>query len=376
VAEREGFNKIAVGHHADDSAEIILINLLRGSGPSGLKGIPPVRGRIIRPLIHASRDSILLYLTYNQLTYRIDSSNYDDRFLRNKIRHQLLPLLKTQYNLKISEALNRLGEILRTEEEWFHQSVATALEMCVQTRDSDKIHLSIDKLQTYHTAIQRRMIRCAISHAKGDLRRISYDHVDAVLDLLKNTASELWLDLPDMIRISKQENRLSISREKKNLRLSGRSGNTTHSASFEHTISAADILEEPIFIKEADLYLKFSKLKLEDVGELNIASQDMAFFDWDCLKLPLTVRNYRAGDIFIPLGMTSLQRIKKFFINNKISRHERSRIPIVLSGDGIMWIVGLRISDSYKVTPSTTTVLCAEVLFNLRDFQPEKKINY
>jgi tRNA(Ile)-lysidine synthase len=369
MAVREGFDKIAVGHNRDDNAELILINLIRGSGMSGLKGIPPVRGKIIRPLICASRELILSYLNHYQLNYRIDSSNSDERFIRNKIRHHLIPLLKLQYNPKISDALNRLGEILSTEEEWLSQVIDQAMEQCVQSKSIHNIILSIDKLQTFHIAAQKRVIRSAVRHVKGDLRRISYSHVDAVTDLLKSNAQNLSLDLPENIRIFKQNGQLRLSKEKKSLRAIGHSEKVNISLCFEYTISALDILCKPLIIKEAELGLKFDKLNIGTVRDLNKASRDMAYFDWDCLNFPLKVRNYRAGDFFIPLGMTGRQSLKKFFVNNKINKLKRSRIPMIISEDKIVWVVGERISDPYKVTPETKTVLCVKLFLLQKDHE-------
>jgi tRNA(Ile)-lysidine synthase len=370
VADRERFDKIAVGHHRDDSAELILINLIRGSGPSGLKGIMPVRGKIIRPFIHVSRESILSYLKHNQLQYRIDSSNSDERFIRNKIRHHLIPLLKSHYNPNISESLNRLGDILRLEDEWFSQYIDSVMEPCIQSKDHHSIVLSIDEIQKHHIALQKRVIRHAVRHAKGDLRRVTYAHVDAVLELMLKAGQDLLLDLPGRIRIFKQNSQLRISREKKSLRLIGCSEKIEPPIGFEYTISAMDINADPLIIKEVELGLKFKKLNRVDVMNLNNPSGNMAFFDWDCLVFPLKVRNYREGDSFIPLGMKGTQRIKKYFINNKISRLKRFRVPMLLSENKIIWVVGERISDHVKVTPETKSVLSAERFVPRNDRSP------
>ncbi|MBW2620551.1 MAG: tRNA lysidine(34) synthetase TilS, partial [Deltaproteobacteria bacterium] len=124
VAEKNSFNKIALGHHFDDNAELVLMNLFRGSGPLGISGIPPVRdGKIIRPLIRSNRSEIIAFLDKNGIKYISDSSNRDTRFLRNRIRHDLIPLLKTSYNPKITQNLNRLASIVRSEEEWIEDVI-------------------------------------------------------------------------------------------------------------------------------------------------------------------------------------------------------------------------------------------------------------
>ncbi|MCU0598878.1 MAG: tRNA lysidine(34) synthetase TilS [Desulfobacterales bacterium] len=364
VMENEGFDKIALGHHTDDTAEIILINLIRGSGPAGLTGIPPVRGKVIRPLIRTSRESILSYLMHNQFEYRTDSSNSDERFLRNKIRHQLIPILTSQYNPKFSKALNRLGTLLSDEEQWISQYIDLAMEQCAQSKESHIIILSIDELFKHHIAVQRRLIRRAICYVKGNLRRISHLHVDDVINLCVNAGLGARLDLPDRIRIHIQDGRLLISKEKKSLRSTGHSEKNDHPVCYERAILASEIFEGPIFIKECRIGLKFNKLSRQDVLDVTSISSDMVFFDWDSLVFPLKMRNYRAGDYFTPLGMAGRQQLKKFFINNKISRLKRLQLPVLLSENKIIWVVGERISDHVKVTPETKTILCAQLFLN------------
>ena len=179
VAETNGYQKIALGHHADDSAEVVLMYLLRGSGPLGISGIPPVRNhKIVRPLIEVTRSDILAFLAGHRIEYVTDSTNTDMRYLRNKMRHQLIPHLKSTYNPNIIETLNRLSHILRDEEAWMNETIQSVFGDTVLTSESNRVHFSIPKLITLQAAVQRRIFRYAIKTIKGDLRRITYTHIE------------------------------------------------------------------------------------------------------------------------------------------------------------------------------------------------------
>ena len=181
TAARYGYTKIALGHHADDNAESVLMFLIRGSGPTGMSGIPPVRkGNIIRPLIRLTRRQTKEYLDENGLAHISDSSNLDNRFLRNRIRNQLIPELKASYNPGIISSLNRFADIFRKEKEWLEPIITPLFKKLVTRIDQDSLELSLATFGEFPEAVQRRVVRKAIAAVKGDLRRISFSHVDAV----------------------------------------------------------------------------------------------------------------------------------------------------------------------------------------------------
>ncbi len=357
VAESHGYQKIALGHHADDSAELILLNLIRGSGPSGLKGIPAARGNIIRPLIHVSRHSILSYLNHYQLPYRNDSSNQDERFIRNKIRHQLLPFLKQHFNPKMDRALIQLGTLLSDEENWFAASIDQMMEPCIAAEDSHQIRLYAAALRNFHVAIQRRIIRRAIFRIKGNLRRISFAHVEAVLAQLRSGRQSASLHLPDRIRIDKRANILQIAQEKKSLRCGRHFEKTRADDGWEHMVTEPEAFEKPWIIPEIGMGVTLKKIGRKDLPEIQGFSEHTAVFDADRIRFPLSIRNYRSGDYFVPLGMTGRQSLKKFFINNKIPPQQRNQFPLLISENTIIWVIGKRISDLAKITPNTQTIL-------------------
>ncbi|MCK5192929.1 MAG: tRNA lysidine(34) synthetase TilS, partial [Desulfobulbaceae bacterium] len=327
VAETNRFNKIALGHHFDDNAELVLMNIFRGSGPLGLSGIPPVReGKIIRPLLGLKRSELIDFLDENGLKFVADATNRDTRYLRNRIRHNLIPLLKTSYNPNIIETLNRLASIIRFEEEWIEDVIHPLFEKAVSSMQDDHVALSVPKLDGMHIAAQRRIIRKAIASIKGDLRRISFAHIDSATNLLERGPACGTLDLPNRIRIWRNGDVLLFSKEKNALRDLDVQFGQTKTIPFKYKI----IKPESIFIKEINAYIKFTEMGVENLPAFDSTGQNTGFFDRMALSFPLVLRNFRPGDRFKPLGMTGTQKLKKFFIDKKVPKKERARCPILL----------------------------------------------
>ena len=287
VTEKNRFNKIALGHHCNDNAELVLMNFLRGSGPLGLAGIPPVRdGKIIRPLIKLKRSEIIDFLNKNEIKYVTDISNQDPRYLRNRIRLHLIPLLKTSYNPKIIETLNRMASIKRSEEEWIEDVIDPLFEKAVLNLKDDHVALSVPRLNETHLAAQRRIIRKAIARIKGHLRRISFTHIESAISLLESGPAYGTLDFPDRIRIRRNGDVLIFSREKDALRdLDVKSGKI-ETIAFEYKIAKP----ESIFIKEINAHMKFSEMGIENLPGFGRTGQNTGFFDKDSLSFPLVLR--------------------------------------------------------------------------------------
>ena len=359
VSAKYGFNKIALGHHSDDNAELVLINLLRGSGPLGLSGMAPVReGKIVRPLIHLRRSEIINYLAEKNLPYLTDASNTDPAFMRNKIRHLLIPELQTAYNPRIIETLNRLGEIMRAENQWIDDALEPFLKQCVSFRADQKISLALPDFSQLPKAVKRRVIRKAILWVKKDLRRITLLHVDAILHLIGKGRVTGRLNLPDGILVERNTVELTVLKRSKVRKRQDYRILQTISTDYQYTISAAGTL----FIKEADVSITLCKIDINDLPDFKKTGSHIAYFDLDRLVFPLLVRNIRPGDRFSPLGVNGTQKVKKYFINHKIPGAQRRTCPLLLSGGNIIWIAGHRIDNAVKVSPQTRQVLKAELL--------------
>lgn len=359
VSDTMQYNKIAVGHHSDDNAELILMNLFRGSGKQGLSGIPPVRDRkIIRPLIKLSRSEIMDFIVQNKLEYISDASNTDTKYFRNRVRHDLIPLLKTAYNPKISETLNRLSSIIRSEEEWIDDVVYSFFEKAVLDVQENYIILSVTMLNQYHPALQRRVIRMTIEKIKGDLRRIRFVNINSVIGLLSKSSAYGKVDLPDHIRIRRDQDALYVFKEKRKLCDISKKFNHSETFTFEYQVEKPD----SVCIREIGATIKFTEMPMEKVSDYRYTGQHISFFDKNSLSFPMVVRNFRPGDTFRPLGAGGTQKLKKFFIDKKVPRSERIRCPLLLSRGKIIWVVGHRIDDSVKLMPSTKNVLKVELL--------------
>ena len=222
VAQAHGYTKIATGHTRDDNAELVLMNLLRGAATRGLSGIPPVRDqRIIRPMIQTSKNEILSFLKKNGQAFRIDASNNDPVYLRNRIRNELIPFLARSFNPDINDALDRLSQVMKNEEAYLAGQADAALAACLIRTNRESLVLSLQALSTLHPALLNRVIRQALEQVKGDLKRISLVHLKNIMSFCFDRPSGQSLDLPGQIRVYKHGEQLEIKREKSDLRQLG-----------------------------------------------------------------------------------------------------------------------------------------------------------
>ncbi len=366
TAAREGFSKVAVGHQADDNAELVLMNLLRGSGPGGLSGIPPVRrlpgesapgGRtappaaVVRPLIRLTRGDILAYLACRGIDHVADESNADPAYLRNRLRHELIPHLRAAYNPRIVAALNRLAAILRAEEDWAEGAARDAFTgLTAPPGGAGGVAFPADALRRLHPALCARVIRRALAAVKGDLRRISCDHVTAVRGLLEGVGGGR-LDLPCGIQ---------AVREGGTLRIRPRAF-PPEAPCFDYRVPRPQGAALWVTIAETGDRLRFDPAGLPGPGEILRAGERVAYFDIDRLRFPLVVRNFRPGDRFTPLGTAGTQKVKKYFIDARVPRDLRPRCPLLVSGGEIAWIAGRRRGACARVTPATRRALRAEL---------------
>ncbi len=354
AARRHGFGCIALGHHADDNAELVLMRLLRGSGPLGLAGIPPVRSMgsagamVIRPLIDCRRTAIERFCRQHGLVTVEDESNRNPRFTRNRIRHDLLPRLRKDYNPNIAVGLNRLSRLMRDEERWLETLVAETMPAVLTAADDQALYLDRAALSRLHPALQRRVLRTALQRLRGDLRRLGFDPIEAVRDLVTSENSAGGLDLPGGVHAALAGARLRIGYRRAD----------AAPVRFEYIIGDTGTVD----VREIGARLHFTRLDPAEVDLTPAAGQSAAYFDMDRVDFPMTIRNFRAGDRFIPFGLRGTQKLKKYFIDHKIPRSQRRQYPLVVSRGEILWIAGLRRSDRARVGPQSAAVLKMELL--------------
>lgn len=358
TAARFGYHKIATGHQADDNAEAVLLHLLRGGGIRGLGGIPPVRdGRIVRPLIDIRRADILAYLQRRNLEYLEDVSNSDPRFERNRIRHHLIPLLRRDYNPGIIAGLNRLARLCADENAWIDACIRPLAIGIVTVASTGEVDLDVHRLQDQPRPVQRRLIRAALEQWQGHLRRLTADHIEAVLDLLPRDKTGKGLDLPNNVRVQRYGTVVRFCRS------TSRRGTIAAPcpADYAYRITSAERLPLCLRIPESGCCLRFTSISVPAADQMPSSDRRMALFDLDRVAFPLTVRNLRPGDRLQPFGMPGTQKLKDLLINLKIPRERRRLIPLLVSAGAVVWVAGLRRGRQACLTPDTKRVLKVEV---------------
>jgi tRNA(Ile)-lysidine synthase len=356
TAREIGAHKVALGHTRNDQAESFLLRLLRGSGARGLAGTyPVVDGFIIRPLIDVGRADLLAYLKENHLSYRVDATNRDLSLTRNRVRRRLLPLLEREFNPAIVETLAHTAELLR-DEDGFLGGLAEAKYSEIVSRRGEGVVLQARSLQELPVPVRRRILRLALSEARGDLRRIALQHVEQSLSLLDHPRRRGHVSLPNGTAVDLREGQVRIAR----LSEAGRPP-AVGPAQGDFPREALCPVPGQVALPGFGLTLRATIVPRETVAEhLKSSGRDRAFLDADLLPGPLLIRPRRPGDRFVPLGAPGSRKVKSFLIDRKIPVDERGRIPLVLSGDRIAWVVDHEIDDRFKVTDATRRILVLE----------------
>ncbi|OGW56101.1 MAG: tRNA lysidine(34) synthetase TilS, partial [Nitrospirae bacterium RBG_13_43_8] len=336
--------KIALGHTADDQAETLLMRLLRGTGPAGLSGIPPVRGKFIRPLIEVQRKEIEQYLGEERVDFIVDSSNLKRDYLRNEIRLSLMPRIK-EINPNIIDTLSRNASIFREEERYFEILVAKALMKLMSRKTNSRIELFLIPLAAMEKIILRRTLRRAIDETTG-LRGINFIHIEDIIELVRRGKAGDRLYLPHGIRAIKGYSTLILTSDPP-VKLD----TYTMEVPGEVVLKEAGSLIRATIQESLELEEKDLTLTLE--SRLSTA----AVFDADRLIFPLAVRPRKEGDFFYPLGFGKKKKIQDFFVDEKVPRDERDAIPLIVSGENIIWVIGYRGDERFKVTDETKRVL-------------------
>ncbi len=335
-----GAKRTALGHTLDDQAETFLMRIIRGSGPSGLSGIPPVRGAIIRPLIGSRKPDILEYLRAKGIGYAVDSSNLKGKYLRNRLRQNVLPALE-EINPSIVDTLGRTTEILADEERYFFIEVTKALMRLITSKADDHIELFLVPLETLDNAIARRVLRRAIAETTS-LRRLGYAHIEEILRLVRDGKPGDSLDLPHEVKVIKKYSTFLITTAPP-VRIKTR------------RMDGPGVLE----IKEAGMSVE---AQIADSPPGKEKNRNVCVLDAGKVSFPLTVRARQDGDFFFPLGFEGKRKkLQDFFVDEKVPRFERDSVPVVLSGEDIIWVAGYRADDRYAVSDTTKRFLLFKI---------------
>ncbi|MBP2655854.1 MAG: tRNA(Ile)-lysidine synthase [Firmicutes bacterium] len=325
VAAALGGAKIATGHHRDDQAETVLLNLFRGTGMTGLRGIKPNNGGIIRPLLDISRSEIEIYCREQGLNPRLDSTNLKTDYLRNYVRLELMPLLKNKLNVNLTDALFRTASLVGDAQDFIEKSVKAAWPMVARCEE-DKIELNCGELMKLHLALAREIIRAAIEKKRGTLKGITFSHVENLLELAANGETGKVVELPGNLIARKEYWSIILEMPKLAKETTG-----IRPPGVEIMIPGTTYIPE--------LEIEITAELLKSMPEKNLGG---AVFDWRKLTPPLYVRTRQDGDRFWPSGMSGSKKLKKYFIDAKVPRAERDRIPVLCDSKGIIWLAGCR----------------------------------
>ena len=347
AAERLGATAIAVAHTKDDQAETFLLRLLRGAGPRGLSSMHPRSGIVVRPFLETRRADVRTLLDERGIQFREDTSNQDAAIPRNRIRHELLPLLDSRFAPNIVDILDREATIAREDAEYLEEAARAAAAHVVSIT-THGVELDAAALLSQPPAIARRIVRLAQLTATGDTF-VGFDAAEAVLRYAVSNSTGP-LDLPGH-RVNRRGAAVVLMRRR------GR----------DPRLPAADftyLLEVPgrVAVPEADCAISATVEEWSSRGAGNEpwrhASDQEAVVAAGGLAAPLAVRNRRPGDRFRPLGLNGRKTLQDFFVDAKIARAEREITPVVVDSSGrIVWVAGHALAEEFRVTDATRAVV-------------------
>jgi tRNA(Ile)-lysidine synthase len=334
VADRVGADRIATGHTMDDQAETVLMRVLAGTGTRGLGGIPPVRGRVIRPLIDVRREEVEAFLRALRVRPRRDPTNADPAFLRNAIRLELLPLLRERFNRRVVEALARLADVARDEDALLEELVADAVQL---EPVGEELRLRVEDLLALPPALARRALR--------RLAPLDAAHTERVLALARAGATGQEASLPGGLNARLEYGWLVVGR-----------ASPRPAPAAPVALLLPGVTDLPLWSMRIGAWVTETAPSAWPDG------RRACVLDGDRARPPLAVRPPRPGDRFRPLGMAGAKKLGDFFTDAKVPRDARARTPLVTSRGAIAWVIGHRPDDRFKVTRRTRRFLWMRVL--------------
>jgi tRNA(Ile)-lysidine synthase len=372
VAREVNANKIAVGHHADDQVETVLMHFLRGAGLAGLRGMLPVMEiaglrlhpddisassslaspQLIRPLLETSRSEIEAYCRAHQLAPRQDYSNQDTIFFRNRLRHELIPQLET-YNPNIRQTLQRTAKVIAAEVEFLNDHLDQAWRLVVRSESTEKIEMDLLDWLSLPLAMKRSSLRRAVEVLRRNLRDINFEHIEMARMVVEKGDVGTKATLPQGLMLTV--------------------GYHTFIIAAENAPIFAPVRDEPKLSQDQALLLnvpgvtplpyinwqlKADFLTPEHVNYLSQVDRWEAYLDADVVGSAPILRSRRPGDTFKPLGLGGhSQKVNEFMINEKIPAAWRNLIPLFVSADRVLWVCGYRLDERARLQPATQHIL-------------------
>ncbi len=358
VAATIGAHRIATGHTAGDQAETLIMRLLRGAGVSGLAGIPPLRDKIIRPLLGVTREEVLEYLRQQGLAFVTDPSNLKPVYTRNRVRREIVPVLE-QFNPRVIEALASAAAILRDEDEAMEAHLAS-IAPGILLREEHGVRIRREAFNALLPALRRRMLRMAVGLVAGDeATELSSVRTEEVLAFASDARTGRAMDLPEGLALEREYDYLVIRPRKEPLEFTiglAVPGVTALPGLFLEVETA--VLDAPL---SSELPFPQGRGNKErEFSEENYLWQ--AVFDYAKIALPLFVRSRRPGDRFQPAGMAGKsKKLQDYFVDEKVPRLKRDAVPLLCTKQDIIWVVGMRTDARFLPGPGTTRLLTVGV---------------
>lgn len=337
---------VATAHTADDSAETFFLNLIRGTGLTGLSGIPAKRpigksATLIRPLISFKKQDLIQYAHIRSLKWVEDETNSLLNYSRNKIRHDLLPKLINDYSAAFIDIVNRTSKLIRGADEFITDYIDHALQTLIKERRKDRFSIRLSLFQTYSEFIQGELIQEALTRV-FKTKPVSLNMIDRIIGLAE-------LPVGSIVEITKN---IIALKDRSTLIFTNRV--TTNKINL--------IIEKVGEYKFSGYTLKLSEVKKKEI-DFN-RDPNIEFLDYDLVPAIMYIRNWKMGDVFTPLGMEESMKVSDFLTNQKVSLIDKSDVLVLASKSEILWLCGLRIGNNYKVTKTTQRFLKAELINN------------
>jgi tRNA(Ile)-lysidine synthase len=371
VAGARGLDRIAVAHTANDQAETVLSHLLRGTGLTGLSGIYPVAGPIIRPLLELGREELREFLSELRQPWREDATNQDTSRTRARIRHQLIPLLVRDFNANAVTRLSRLARHAREDEVFWRSLEDERFEQLATREASGAISVSakdiLSPLQfliprqsnvgaepapaASTMALTRRLVRRIFAELRGSREQLTTRHVDAVVDLATKRQSGAKIDLPGVC-VERIFDRLCFTNvlAAKNTEQDGEKNGPAHD--FAYTVSRPGRLKCASIVV-TEIHRRFNLKMVDWPPPESDTVLDRGAFDFDRVQWPLVLRNWRPGDSYRPHGSRRVRKLKRMLLESRVPRNARGSWPVLTSAGGVIWASGYPVAEEFAASPAT-----------------------
>jgi tRNA(Ile)-lysidine synthase len=335
LSEKYQFGKIATGHTLDDRVETIVFNLARGSGMAGLAGIPFKRGKIIRPFLEVEKSDLLKWIKESKIPYLSDITNKSLIFSRNRIRHKIIPEL-SRINPAVKQNITRMADLISADLEFITGLSVKAYNGALFRSSKSKIVLDLGKLVEYDKSLRKKVLNEAYKRLTDTTENLSSASLLRALNIIDGESGKI-AQLAKGINIEKSIGYVAL---------------------FKPEIQPGNIslmIPGRTDLVPGETYLEAAVLKLDDNANLKQGGH-VANLDFNKMA-NINIRFWQSGDMIRPLGMHGHRLLSDIFIDCKIPEFERENIPLILSGEEIVWVAGILISDDFKVTDKTHEVL-------------------